>query len=61
MLFLNRVLWRDARAIIDDGRDWYVEITNEKLTWFSPIPEQMESFEARLSDIAAVHQVKIRG
>lgn len=59
-LILSVAMFRQARAILKDGRDWQVEITDEMLSWFSPIPEQMESFEVKLSDIASVHQKQIR-
>lgn len=59
-LALSVAMFRQARAILKDGRDWQVEITDEMLSWFSPIPEQMESFEVKLSDIASVHQKQIR-
>jgi hypothetical protein len=59
-LILSVIEFRQARAILKDGRDWQVEITDEKLTWFSPIPEQMESFEVKLSDIASVQQKQIQ-
>jgi hypothetical protein len=59
-LILSVVQFRQARAILKDGRDWQVEITDEMLSWFSPIPEQMESFEVKLSDIASVNQKQIQ-
>ena len=59
-LILSVAMFRQARAILKDGRDWQVEITDEMLSWFSPIPEQMESFEVKLSDIASVQQKQIQ-
>jgi hypothetical protein len=59
-LIVSVVQFRHARAILKDGRDWQVEITDEMLSWFSPIPEQMESFEVKLSDIASVNQKQIQ-
>jgi hypothetical protein len=59
-LFMSIKLLREALAILKDGRKWQVEITDDKLSWFSPLPDQMEPFEAKLRDIASVQQKLIR-
>lgn len=59
-LVMSIKLLKEALAILRDGRNWQVEITDEKLSWFSPLPDQMESFEVKLSDIASVQQQLIR-
>ena len=59
-LIMSIKLIREAFTILKDGRNWQVEITDEKLSWFSPLPDQMEPFEAKLSDIASVQKKLIR-
>ncbi len=49
-------LFRETIAILKDGRTWKVEITSDRITWFSPLPKQMESFEAEFSEISYVQQ-----
>jgi len=59
-MFIFFKLATDTIAILKDGRAWKVEITEDQLFWFSPTPEQMKSFEAKLSDISSVQQRLVR-
>ncbi|WP_299731092.1 hypothetical protein [uncultured Tateyamaria sp.] len=55
-LFISIKLLKEALAILKDGRKWQVEITDDQLSWFSPLPDQMEPFEVKLRDIASVQK-----
>ena len=51
---------KDLAQILSDGQDWTVEVSDEKLSWNSPLQNQMKSFEAKFCDIASVEFKKIR-
>lgn len=51
---------REITQILKKGEDWRVEITDTKLTWYSPVPEQMQSIELALSQIKATHFIHTR-
>ena len=51
---------KEIIAVLQSGEPWKVIITNDILSWHSPIPDQMESFELKLSEISSVRQQVIR-
>lgn len=59
-LFMLFATVKDMVQISSNGEDWTVEVSNEKLSWHSPLPNQMKSFETKLCDIASVEFKKIR-
>ena len=48
---LSLKIGREIVAVLGSGEAWYVEISDQRLTWYSPLPAQMKSFEVALSDI----------
>jgi len=55
-ILMSMKLTREIIETIKSGEAWRVTITDEELSWYSPIPDQMESFVIQLSDIKAVHR-----
>ncbi|MGH1483032.1 MAG: hypothetical protein ACRBM6_30715 [Geminicoccales bacterium] len=59
IFFLTKVT-REIIALVKSGKPWRVEITNQALTWESPVQEQMKSLMTSLSDIRAVRKTHHR-
>lgn len=50
-------LIRQGIRYLSSGKDWRVEVTERKVSWQSPVPETMASFEVPLSDILTLRHV----
>ncbi len=58
LLFIKLI--REIIEILKTGESFRVTITEQELSWFSPVPKLMESFTLKLSDIRAVHRLITR-
>lgn len=58
LIFISNL--KDVIQLLRNGEDWTVEVSDEKLSWFSPLPKQMRSFDAALCDIACVEHKLVK-
>ena len=49
--FMTIAILLDINRVLADGRDWRVIISDEMLSWESPVPEVMKPFQLALSEI----------
>ncbi|KJZ19897.1 hypothetical protein [Loktanella sp. S4079] len=50
-IFMAIAVILEVRAVVNSGKAWRVVITDDQLSWESPIPEQMKPFQVALADI----------
>ena len=50
------IVFGEIRRVLQSGEEWRVSVSDEMLTWHSPVEKDMKSFSIALSDIEAVQE-----
>ena len=56
-IWMTIKLIRETIAVLKSGEEWRVEINQHSLSWYSPVPDIMQSFQVPLTSIQSVQRV----